>query len=66
MLVWFLLASSHAAGSLLIDLATSRVWTPRLDLMATLLAVTLAQTAMLQSLLRFFRSKPHENPDQHG
>ena len=62
--LWLVLATSHLAGSVLIDAFTARV-ALRIDVLVTLFCVTLVQTAVLQSLL-FPRSKAHESPDQHG
>ncbi len=65
LLLWFVLASSWFVASLLLDAFTSYPGTLQIKALVTLLTVTAAQAAMLQSLSRFFRSKPDESPDQH-
>lgn len=65
--LWFILASSYFVVSMLIAFFTGSGLLTRLpELIVTLLSVTAAQTAVLQSLPRFSRSsKAHESPDQH-
>jgi hypothetical protein len=61
---FFVLASAAFIASLLLDRFTGVPITLRTQTVTMLVVVSLAQTAMLQSL-RLFRPKPDENPDQH-
>jgi hypothetical protein len=65
LLLWFVLASASIVASLVIHTFTTGSFRVRSDVVITLLCVTIVQTAVLQLLTRFSRSKPHESPDQH-
>ena len=63
LLRWFVLASSFAVASVVLNFFLLSSVGLTTELLVTVCAVTLAQTAVLQFIPRF--SRPHESPDQH-